>query len=693
MPRDGNLDPAAASARSLKEKLEAFATRVGFGESGSIPEEMGFREWCEDLARKGLKIDRKPFRLDDRPALVPIYDAIPRTRKEAFQRRLVIQKATQLGLTVWEVLADIYMARKWGPVNIGLYCPAQATAQQKSEIRFMPIVRSSPLLKHAMSHRKDPDGSLVYVGEGNVMTRYCLESILFFLWTSGKVTTESMPMDIVSLDEVQGMTLTHIDKVLARMGDSDVQFGLMLSTAFLPELDINFWYLRGTQEVWHTHCDACGKESDLSDPAGIFPDLSIGYNLEGTKYPGAPVNEYVWICPHCQAWIRDPQQGRYICQNPGGEPSIRSFLLPRTISPKITPRMMLNDFRHAKTGDQKQSFFNRQLARPYIDPDQLPVSMAHCEAAAAEGKRLGLQWEKKAVPGTGPYYLGIDQMGGWLAAIVKKRLPDGRQGVVHVEAFFGDDPFARADELMRDYRISVCCLEQLPNVNDARRFSNRHRGKVFLNDGFNNSLSADMISWGDQLTRSDRRTSEEDRERFKVKLMQYKAMQTALFRVKNLHCLFPSDTFEQTVLDNGRPKRINLLRDWCWTHYTKTALVIDHGKPDDPERHPKAKVHKVGLDPHFSFATMLCDVAWAREQGTGIIFVPDTSVPRDDEVASKLEERMPGLPTPVVDMVANLPLGVCGRCHFFDAERGWCSGREFLTGARDPSCDLFVARK
>lgn len=715
----GTANPAEAAARALKAKLDAFATEAGYGGVGSIPEWMTFRQWCEDLAAKGLKIDRKPFRLDDRPALVPIYDAIPTTREEAFQLRLVIQKATQLGLTVWEVLADIYMARKWGPVNIGLYCPAQKTAREKSEIRFMGIVRSAPELRHAMSHRKDPDGALVYVGEGNVETRYCLESLLFFSWTSGKVTTESMPMDIVSLDEVQGMTLTEIDKVLARMGDSAVQFAMLLSTAFMPSLDINFWYLRGSQEVWHTVCLTCERESDLSDPVSIFPDLSIGYNTGGDRYKPLidqngrhlhpPTDEYVWTCPHCGGWIPDPQFGRYVPQNAGADRKIKSFLLPRTISPKITPRQMVNDFRHAKTGDQKQSFFNRQLARPFIDPSQLPVTIQHCEDAAKEGKRAGLRWETKAEKGV-PYYMGIDQMGGWCAIVIKKRMRDGRQGVVHVEAHFSDDPFKRCTELMHDFNIRVCVLEQLPNANDARRFANHrhergsgkedHVGRVFLNTSFNSSPSADMVSWGDMLSRSDRRTSEEDRERYSVALSQYKAMQSALYRVRNLQCLFPSDTLDQDVIENKRTRRINVVRDWVWNHFTKTALVIDLGKPEERERKPKAKVHKIEIDPHFSFAAMLCEVAWVREQGMGSILMPPDGAPDElkTETAKKLAEAMPGLAKEVLAIIDETPPGTCGRCASYplqgDVPLRECAARAPLTvRPRDAACPLFTGRK
>ena len=116
-------------------------SKAGYAKKGGIPEWMTFRQWCEDLAAKGMRIDQKPFSLADRPALIPLYDAIPTTRAEAFGQMIVVQKATQLGLTVWEVLADLYMAKKWGPVNIGMFLPETTTASFKSQHRFMPIVR------------------------------------------------------------------------------------------------------------------------------------------------------------------------------------------------------------------------------------------------------------------------------------------------------------------------------------------------------------------------------------------------------------------------------------------------------------------------------------------------------------------------------------------------------------------------
>lgn len=673
---------AARQARILRAALQAQAARLGYSRSSGIPAEMTFIEWCDDLARRGLKVDGKPFSLLDRPALRPIYEAIPTTPEQAHDWTLVVMKATQLGLTIWEVLADLYMATKFGPVTIGLFLPDQSTATFKSQQRFMRIVRSAPELYDKLIHRTEEElgRNRRKIGEGNVLTREYAGSLLLFLWTSGRVTTESRPMDILSLDEVQEMALDDIDKARNRLGDSKIAFTLMLSTANIPNMDIDFWYRQGTQEVWHTECEACGTESDLSDPL-LFPKKVTAYN-DG-QIPNAPRGDFVWTCPACRAFIPNPQRGRYIAQAPDRlRTRIRSFLIPRTISPRATARSLVRDFARAKTGDQRKSFWNRTLARPYIDPDQVPVTIAHLEAAAREGMDIGLTWLDRA-QGT---YMGVDQMGGWNAVIIKRRLPDGRQAVVHVAALYGDDPFEATAELMVRYGVAYCVVEQLPNVNDARRFANRFPGRVFL-AGYAD-LRDDMMVWGDDLSRSDRRTAQEDRSRYTVALNQYKAMQAALFRLRDGKCLWPDpDGLEAMIPDGGVDEKRLIVRDSVWLHFTKTALVVDH----DPEtRKPRPKVKKLDLDPHFSFANMLCDIAWSRDAG-GTTFIPPAGLPDGRVVEQPGAGRVlddPSLPAGVRALVQAAPSGTCGACAAF--AEGQCKVRGFRVQKTDPECHLYV---
>src|ERR1700730_1993360 len=99
----------------LTQRFDAFLAGAGYARPASIPPEMTFLEWCRDLAAKGLEVDARPFTLDDRPSLIPLYEAIPSTIEQAARRTVVLMKGAQLGATVWEMLADLYMAIKFEP--------------------------------------------------------------------------------------------------------------------------------------------------------------------------------------------------------------------------------------------------------------------------------------------------------------------------------------------------------------------------------------------------------------------------------------------------------------------------------------------------------------------------------------------------------------------------------------------------
>lgn len=677
--------------RNAYKRIEASVASTiidaGYASPGSIPEHMTFLEWCRDLARKGLKVDGRPFDLEDRPSLIPLYEAIPTTKDEASRRTLVLMKGSQMGATIWEMLADLYMAIKWEPVTIGMFLPDQATAADKSERRFMRVIRSIPDVYQKLTTRNIA-GRIIRVQEGNILTRLLGESSFLFLWTSGKVTTESRPMDCVSLDEVQQISLEQIDKVYERMSASRIRYRLMLSTANVPESDIDHWFRQGTQNCWHTECPHCAGENDLSQH---WPDCCV-YN-EG-QIKDAPHLEYVYVCPDCGGWIEDPQKGRFVAYRPAAD--IESYHISQIISPTISARDLMVAWNQAVTGDQRKSFYNRKLGRPYIDRDQLPVSMSDCLECARLGIEAGLKWLLQA----DGCYMGIDQMGSWCVVIIKQRMPDNRQAVVHVEAIFNDNPFERCAALMDIYGVEICVVEQLPNVNDARRFANRFRSRVYL-AGYSGDAKADMVVWGDAQTRSDRKTSEEDRERYTVVLQQYKAMQMALFRIKNKFCLFPDPAkLEQEVWENGVKKRIQIVRDWVFLHFTKTALVIEtpemtatkSSKRAIEARAPRPKVVKVGIDPHFSFANMLCDVAWTRVHGQGMFILaqsPGSAASRQSPDAEKLERAMPGLPAEVVHAMTDRGVeGTCGACLNFRPD-GFCTLRDFGVEAKMQACDLY----
>jgi len=634
-----------------------------------IPPEMTFREWVEKLGREGLKVDGKPFTLDNRGALHFIYDLIPTTIEEAHKKHIVLMKGAQMGLTVWEMLADIYMAIKFTPCSIGMYVPSSMLAPYKSTHRFLPVLRTVPDAYQMLLESGRADGSK-RSSEGNVLTRVLGDSKLLFLWTTGSVATESFPLDIISFDEVQEMLVADMEKVMERMSASDIKYVMMLSTAKWPDSDIHYWYKQGKEYQFHNTC-GCEGGVILDEE---FPDC-IQYN-DG-KYGEATKGEYVYACPKCGEHIPDNQAGEWVAKYP--EAHIDSAHLPQLISATVTPGEMLLAFNNAT---DMQNFYNRKLGKPFADPSQIPINLAMLNLCAEDGMKIGLKWKTSAKD----TYMGIDQMGAFNCVMIKERLPDGRQAVIHVESIYQNDPFSRCDDIIREFGVSVCVVETLPNYNDAKRFAIRWPGRVFL--ASYKKLENDMIQWGDaKQSKADRKTDENERDRYTVMLDQYKCMQTSMSRFSKRQCVFPDPKgLYQDILEKGMKKRIAILQDEVFLHFTKTALVVEK---DPDEKKFKRKVVKVGIDPHYSYTNMLCDVAWARAHGT-TSFILANETRELDHVQDKIVEAMPGLPAEVVDMLAELSGDVCGRCISYEKDKSKCESRNLLVRAKDPGCFEFI---
>lgn len=671
---------AANPAAGLGAALAALEARTGIklDVSEAIPADMTFRQWCIRLGDNGLKVDGKPFKLDDRPAMAWIYDQVPSTPDEAYRYTLILMKCAQVGFTVMEMLATIYLGLKFQPATVGMFLPDMNLAGLKSSERFMPIVRTVPEA-HGKMTMDAADGSGRKGGEGNVRARRIGESLYVFSWTSGRATTESIPMDILSFDEVQEMTLEQMEKTRERLSASRIRFTLMGSTANWPDADIHHWYKLGTRYEFHTRCPTCNKQKPLDH---YFP-ACIKWDKE------RELHRYVCEDGH---WIDDAQQGEWVAENPEADRGVQygvpfkerrqrmvSIHFPQFLSPDISPGEIIDAYNSAT---DLKNFFNRKLGKPYLDPSQVPVTMEHLAACEKAGIAAGLTWKARA-RGT---FMGIDQMGNFNVVVIKERLSDGRQAVVHVEEIYHEDPFARCDELMVAYGVQCCVVEINPNYNDAKRFANRHKGKVFICDSFG-KVAEGMIQWGDapKLDVSDRRTSDEERDRYTLKMDQYKCMQVSMARITSTQCLFPDrNGLVQEVKEKGQVFETAVLPR-AFFHFTKTALVAEK---DDETNQFKRSVKKVGIDPHFSYANMLCDVAWARAYGTASFILPDAG--GDDVTDQKQEEvraALPGLPSHVVQMVQSAPADSCGSCAAFSDGR--CSFRNVLVALADPACDFY----
>jgi hypothetical protein len=648
-----------------------------------VGENETFRAWCERLGREGLKVDGKPFSLAKRPAMAWLYDQFPSTQEECFRRTLVLMKCAQVGFTVMEILASIYIGLKFPGATVGMFLPDQNLANIKSAERFMPVVRSMPKV-HERMVQDDEDAGSRRSPEGSLNRRRIGSSLYVFSWTSGRATTESIPMDFLLFDEVQEMTREQLDKTRERLSASEYRYTLMGSTANWPDDDIHYWYNLGTRHAFHTRCPTCDKMRPLVD---YFPDC-IRYDERHPNDWGEPgAHRYVCEDGH---WIDDPQDGEWIAANPDAK--IVSAHFPQMLSPTISADEIMEKYR---TASDLKNFNNRVLGRPYLDPRQTPVTLAHMNACVAAGAAAGVKWKKRSQHA----FMGVDQMGNYNVVVLKERLDDGRYAVIHLEEIYAADPFDRCSELMQQYGVKVAVVELNPNYNDAKKFANRHSGRVFICNSFG-TLTDDMLSWGDtaRLDSSDRRTEEQARDRYTVRLDQFKCMQTSmgLFTAKEPLCLFPNPMeLQQEVIEKGG-RRMSPVAPRAFLHFTKTALVTER---DEETNQYKKYVRKIGLDPHFSYANMLCDVALARAHGTSTFILPQQQNASRRVTAEAIERNLPGLPPAIAElMVGPSPDIICSRCISYsqgDGDVSPLSARCDYTGwtvaGSDVGCDMFVS--
>jgi hypothetical protein len=619
-----------------------------------------------------------------------LYDQIPSTREQCFRQTLVLMKCSQVGFTVMETLAAIYLGLKFGPCTVGLFLPDQHLAEFKSSERFMPMVRSASKV-HDLMTQDASDGGARRSPEGSLGRRRIGSALYVFSWTSGRSSTESVPMDFLLFDEVQGMTLEQMERTRERLSASDYRYTLMGSTPNWPEEDIHFWYRQGTRHAFHTLCPDCGTKRPLVDyfPECIRWDPEHPHELTGR--PGC----YRYVC-EAGHWIDDPQQGEWIAEDPDAR--IVSAHFPQILSPTISAGEIMEKFENAS---DRKNFYNRVLGRPYLDPTQTPVTLAHMANCVAAGKAAGVKWKR----GSRGAFMGVDQMANYNVVVIKERLDDGRRAVIHLEEINDAHPFERCSELMTQYGVGVCVVEINPNYNDAKDFAVRHRGKVFLCNSFG-SIPDDMLLWGDgpKLDSSGRRTNEEERDRYTVRIDQFKCMSRSLaqFTAEEPHCLFPPPKdLQQEIIEKGR-RQMAPVADRAFLHFTKTALVSER---DEETNQYKRVVRKVGIDPHYSYANLLCDVALARAHGTATFLIPETKSEGQQAPEKDRSVKLVGAPETRESMLIQSlmepppPEETCGGCEAFPLDEngavpacGRCRERDLKVEARQPGCPLFVDR-
>jgi len=421
-----------------------------------------FPLWC--LAH-GAQVDNNPIEFENHRYLLPIY---------ADQSdEVVMAKAAQLGATVWMMLRVLWWLWAHPGRKAGLYMPNKELVDNTSADRLTPLIKSVP----PIAEIADPNDKLGLRKIG--------KSSFYLMHLGGKSSKDSVPLDYVSFDEIRLCSDKDIDQTLERISHSPYKMKLYASTTGLPGSNIDMRFHGGTQHMWMAKC---GCPDGVNLPR-TFPDCVV---TDDSKRPG----EAYLRCPKCHYEIKNPQNGRYIPQNPGA--NYNSYHVSQLTSRFITTNEIWDFW---KRTTNKQEFYNSKLGLPYVDAENMGVTMDILKSIVKED----LPWAEPNKPET-KTAMGIDQGAGYIMVTIADH-KDNQKRIRHVEIvdqhnpdYRGPDgeilsPFNRAAELMKEYNVGLCVVDAMPSVNDALQFARQFPGRVFLAyyaDG------KEMVQWNDR---------------------------------------------------------------------------------------------------------------------------------------------------------------------------------------------------
>jgi hypothetical protein len=641
--------------------------------------------------------DREPVDLDSGwRYLRQMYEDLPtlpqmqaRAERGGYGYDEAVMKPSQAGASIRAMLTSLWLTL--GTRCQGTYfLPTKTKSDRFSQTRFIRLVRDNPAMHALMGDPSAPHLRRV-TDEGSASQRMIAESVLYFSWIEGKVTTESDPLDFLILDEVQAMDLTKISQAEERLSASMLKVILRLSTANFPDADIDYYYRRSDQREFFTRCK-CPEGvvlTDCWDPESGPSCIDVG-NGSQKSVPREPF----YVCPRCRTILPHPQDGTFRPRNPGT--TRVGYHWGQMLSPRQTAATILDKWENRV---DTKVFYNRILGMPYTDPNVQPVSDEHLDRV----QNPALTWGRGNLDGYDATCMGIDQMGQLQYYVIKGRVPgSSKQRLLWLEVVKGPDTWKRARELMREYKIAVCALEQLLNFDNALEFATDFLGRVFLVTY--GDLQDELVLWSDRPREkvSVRKTDDDARVRYGARVDQYRCMGFSLgMWVRGAIETPDARALVKRVWTPKGYQTMAVCRDVLWNHLKHVALVTVPYEGRENERRFRRRVQKIGgEDPHFAYANMLCDVAWIRRYGTEQMLMPTNTAlamakgqPKPSGFMDQIKRRFPDkFPGPgIAGGIGDDEPATCGTCVNYNRDTGKCIPRLFKVTPDLEACRFYTA--
>jgi hypothetical protein len=360
-------------------------------------------------------------------------------------------KATQLGLTSKALLRVVHSCRYGDYRGILYLFPSRTDVTDLSKTRLTPLIEENP----------DTIGRwLSDTDSANVKKIW--NSFLYLRGMKSRIGIKSIPIDFEVFDELDEAPQNAVDMALERMAHSEHGDLLFLSNPTLPDYGIDKLFQETDQRFWLLKCRKCNEYTDM---VSTFPDC-----LREVK------GRVIRACIKCGAEL-DPNYGEWVAKRPSiTSKRGRQFSQLYSSSRTNSPEAILHKFR---TTDNLTDFYNLKIGIAYVD----------------SANRLSMQEVFSCCGDTGMSsssdtgcFMGVDQ-GSNLHVVIGRHAKNRAGEIIFITVLKGNNESDKADEsgwfeldeLMNRFRVMRCVVDALPNTKFARNFSDRFRGRVFLN--------------------------------------------------------------------------------------------------------------------------------------------------------------------------------------------------------------------
>ena len=543
----------------------------------------------------GIEVDHNPVEFNHHRYLLPIY--MDHAEKD---HTITWMKGSQLGATSYQLLRALWWLENHQGRKAGFYFPTQDAVQNLSKDRLAPMIDSCPSIKAIA-----PD-------TGKLNLKSIGKSSFYLYHLGGKASKDSVPMDYIVFDEVRLQSARDIDQALHRVSASPYKLKTFMSTAGEPDADIHARYLLGTQLRWRVNCGCSGGFS----PALTFPECII------TDDPKRPGEVYI-RCPKCRYTIVDPQNGRYIPENPGADHN--SYAVSQLCSHFRSTADIWKEF---TTTTNKEEFYNAALGVPYIDAANRGVTRKECEDCVSPSITWGANETKKERQATRTA-MGIDQGGRYNFVTIADINPDGtKKRIRHLEVIESINPdyykhggpvspFVRCEELMEEYNVKICVVDAMPNVNESLAFAQKFPKRVYLASYSNSQEAAEWHDKG-KIKASVAKSGPLLRFKYRVTMGRFASLSIALAAWRDGDVELPPPVQLRQMMISVDQEHKGKLRpespaDRMFLHLPR--LVKRWKETDEATGEGVWRWEFAGgatMDPHFAHSFSYCNVALER---------------------------------------------------------------------------------